>query len=690
MKKANLFVFLFFFILYYINSAPSIVFGDSPELALSSYSLGIAHPPGYPLFSIITKFFSYLQPFQDYAKKCNVFSVFISSLAIAVLFYTLEQLYKNKLIALITSFTTGFSYLYFKQSLITEVYALNSFFVILITLTIVKYLKTNDKRWLYLSTFIGGIGLGNHHTLLGILFSTYMFMFFRKVGLKTFFISLLFLFFGITIYIYLPLRSLKNPILDWGNPENLNNFFSVIIREQFGFGNKDYNFENTKSQILYYLTFLVEQFYIPLLLLALYGFYKFKKHDLPFWLYLLLIFLINGLLTFLVLNPDESEFFLVEAFLTPSIIAFSFFIASGFYEISKKKMSLYIFIMVLSMTTIFYKFMVQKKQITEKNNFYAKNYAMDTLNILPDNSVIIGEADYTTFPLLYSKHFYFKNKDITILDADFFMLPWYQEQYVAHIPFLKNVLPDITSHSKSKNPDKKIGFEEIELFKLDQSMALANNIKEKLSKHIFYTSELYEIAKIYNHELIKHLKPYGTVFIFKEEEKTDFNLNTNHFLNDINIKREELFFLKPYIPYLLKSAYQNYMENNLENSEILFRSIYKIDPTVDNLLNYALLLSINNKIDKAKLLEKNLENTYLKFDPRLYLLKGIIALSDKDYTKAYQLLSIAEQYSVTTCEAKLYLFKTFVLKNDKIRANLYYQKIYECPNYIKMRLQKIN
>ncbi len=690
MKKANLFVFLFFFIIYYINSAPGIVFGDSPELALSSYSLGIAHPPGYPLFSIITKLFSYLQPFEDYAKKCNVFSVFISSLTLTILFYTLEKLYNNKLIALIASFTTGFSYLYFKQSLVTEVYSLNSFFLVLITLFIVNYIKNNDKRWLYLSSFIGGIGLGNHHTLLGILFSAFMLTLLRKVGLKTFFISLLLLFFGITIYFYLPVRSLNNPILDWGNPENFNNFISVITREQFGFGNKGFNFEKTQSQILYYIKFLNKQFFVPLLLLALYGCYKSKKNDSFLFVYLFLIFLINGILTFLVLNPDESEFFLVEAFVTPSIITCSFFIASGLYEISKKKKFLYIFIVVISITTLLYKFMVQVTKITEKNNLYARNYAMDTLSILPDNSVIIGEADYTTFPLLYSKHFYFKNKDITILDADFFMLPWYQEQNIKRIPFLKNVLPDISSHSKSKKPDKKIDFEDIELFKLDQSMALANNIKEKLNKHVFYTTELYEIAKIYNHDLVQYLKPYGTVFIFKGEGKTDFNLNTNHFLYEINIRDDELFFLKPYIPYLLKSAYQSYIENNLEYSEKFFRAIYKIDPSVDNQLNYAILLSINNKIKEAKLFEKTIENTYLKFDPRLYLLKGIIALSDKDYTKAYQFLSIAEQNSSTTCEAKLYLFKTFVLKNDRIRANLYYQKSYECPDYIKKRLQKIN
>jgi hypothetical protein len=38
---------------------------------------------------------------------------------------------------------------------------------------------------------------------------------------------------GLLPYAYLPLRSLRNPPLDWGNPETLRNFLNVILRRDF-------------------------------------------------------------------------------------------------------------------------------------------------------------------------------------------------------------------------------------------------------------------------------------------------------------------------------------------------------------------------------------------------------------------------------------------------------------------------
>jgi hypothetical protein len=38
------------------------------------------------------------------------------------------------------------------------------------------------------------------------------------------------------VNVFLPLfRSLSNPIMDWGNPENLKNLFYLITRKQYSF-----------------------------------------------------------------------------------------------------------------------------------------------------------------------------------------------------------------------------------------------------------------------------------------------------------------------------------------------------------------------------------------------------------------------------------------------------------------------
>ncbi len=146
-----------------LNIPYSIVFGDSPELSIASYSLGIAHPPGYPLYSLLTKAFNYLLPLSDYAQKCNIFSAFISSISIVIAFISTYTITNNYVASLISSVLIGFSYLFFKQSLIAEVYALNSFFVLIISFCIIQFEKKGDARWSFLSLdiFLNDINLTN-------------------------------------------------------------------------------------------------------------------------------------------------------------------------------------------------------------------------------------------------------------------------------------------------------------------------------------------------------------------------------------------------------------------------------------------------------------------------------------------------------------------------------------------------
>jgi hypothetical protein len=53
---------LILFIIYLITLAPSVVQIDAGELAAVQATLGIAHPTGYPLFTIIGFLFSKLPP----------------------------------------------------------------------------------------------------------------------------------------------------------------------------------------------------------------------------------------------------------------------------------------------------------------------------------------------------------------------------------------------------------------------------------------------------------------------------------------------------------------------------------------------------------------------------------------------------------------------------------------------------
>ena len=59
----------------YVNTAfPTVASGDSGELCFTSCSLGVAHPPGYPLFIMVGFVFTKIIPFGSPAFRVNCVS----------------------------------------------------------------------------------------------------------------------------------------------------------------------------------------------------------------------------------------------------------------------------------------------------------------------------------------------------------------------------------------------------------------------------------------------------------------------------------------------------------------------------------------------------------------------------------------------------------------------------------------
>src|ERR1700724_966195 len=61
-------------VLYFLTAARDIVVGDTPELITAAVTFGVAHPPGYPLFSMLGHLFSLL-PFGSIPFRVNLLVV---------------------------------------------------------------------------------------------------------------------------------------------------------------------------------------------------------------------------------------------------------------------------------------------------------------------------------------------------------------------------------------------------------------------------------------------------------------------------------------------------------------------------------------------------------------------------------------------------------------------------------------
>ena len=96
-------IFLGSLVLYIYTLAPSVPpQGDAGELITVAYTLGIAHPPGYPLFTLLAHLFTYL-PINSIAWRVNLFSALAHSLTLVFVYLIIEKITKNKLAAIATA-----------------------------------------------------------------------------------------------------------------------------------------------------------------------------------------------------------------------------------------------------------------------------------------------------------------------------------------------------------------------------------------------------------------------------------------------------------------------------------------------------------------------------------------------------------------------------------------------------------
>jgi hypothetical protein len=212
--------------LYIITLAPSVVtlFDDSLEFQLVTYQLGIAHPTGYPLYTILGKLFTFL-PVGNVAYRVNLMSAVFGAATVALLYLLILQLSGPQNGVRITIHTPiwlahlggiiGASLLitspvFWQQATVAEVYTLNAFFVALLLLLVVTPIQQGAQSRILWLAFLTGLSLTHHRTMVFLLPALALYIYLnRKVfplTWKTLMPGGLFGLIPLLLYLYLPLR----------------------------------------------------------------------------------------------------------------------------------------------------------------------------------------------------------------------------------------------------------------------------------------------------------------------------------------------------------------------------------------------------------------------------------------------------------------------------------------------------
>ena len=144
---------------------------DGNELATVPYVLGLAHSPGYPLYTWLGKAFT-LIPLGDIAHRVNLMSAASGALAIAGLYLILALLLPiaaplRRPAAALCALLLAFSPTAWSQAVIAEVYAPNLALMALTLLLLLRWEHTRRDLDFFLFSLTFGLSLGTHISDLG-------------------------------------------------------------------------------------------------------------------------------------------------------------------------------------------------------------------------------------------------------------------------------------------------------------------------------------------------------------------------------------------------------------------------------------------------------------------------------------------------------------------------------------------
>lgn len=514
------------FIFYMLTIAPSVIQIDTGELAAVQCTLGIAHPTGYPIFTIFGYLFSLIPlPFSKIF-QLNLLAALYCAAAVSIFSLTVKLVLDNlaafqfikqskekskrkkkdsnkniqsdntsnfeltetyKIIsAVFSGLFLALSKTFWFQSTSVEVYSLHLLLIAIIILTLIKAFilsdseKTISKYWLIFSVALA-FGFSNHMTTL-LIIPGVAYLYFAKNGfnsksIKQILIMLL-IFFPILIlvYSYLPIRASQYPLMNWGNPVE----WERIIRHISGQQYQVWLFSSTEAaakQFNYFVGNLPKEFLLSLVLSVaglVVSFIYLKK----FFIFNLIVFLSAVLYS---INYDIND---IDSYFLLAYISLAFFAAFGIIKLLsfavKHKMQtiLPVSILVLLLGIQFYS---NYDEVNQRNNFIYEDYTKSLLTTLPKNSIVFSyQWDY-----FISASYYFQlvedyRKDIIVIDKELLRRSWYYNQLSTNHPnLLTGIKPEVDKFIEALKP-----FERQEQF----NSALLENLFRKIMTGLVSTN----------------------------------------------------------------------------------------------------------------------------------------------------------------------------------------------------------
>lgn len=467
-------VSLLAFLVYMKTLAPTVTFIDSGELAAVACILGVAHPTGYPLFTLLGWVFSKLPIGSEEIVRLNIMAAFLCAAGLYVFYFVIhhiltlvsihpsiqelkvlqEQTIGISMASAGATLLLGFSETYWSQATSIEVYSLHALFLSLVGFCFLKAVhdkdsltesqRENDRlprsAWWFLFAFALGLSFTNHMTTI-LLAPGLLFLYFATQGStidswKRIAILGIPFSIGLSVYLYLPVRAAQSPALNWGNTVTLERFLWHFSGKQY----RVWIFSSTEAaarQLKYFATSLPSEFAYIGLILALLGCILLWRTNKKLFVGIMLLFWTCVLYS---INYDIHD---IDSYFLLAYFCVALWAGCGLLQIyvwlrnaAMLKLRALFAVMVLVGLSPFF---LHYKSNDESKNYLVEDYTMNLFNSLKPNALVFSyQWDYWLSASYYYQLVKGVRPDVVVVDKELLRRSWYLAELENRFPWLIN------------------------------------------------------------------------------------------------------------------------------------------------------------------------------------------------------------------------------------------------------------
>ena len=209
---------------------------DTPKFQFLGYVFGTAHPPGYPLYSMLSGLFVHLVPIGPVAYRANLFSAVMAAIACATVFLIARLLGASRWTAGCAALGLASGASFWRSAVFAEVYSLAAATAALSLLLLLVWGDRLRPLWLLGAIAATAAAFGNHLTIVGVVPAYVVYVLVRDrraLTIRVAALATLIVLLGFAQYGFIVLRTKQHALYLESRASSFSELVEIVTAQRF-------------------------------------------------------------------------------------------------------------------------------------------------------------------------------------------------------------------------------------------------------------------------------------------------------------------------------------------------------------------------------------------------------------------------------------------------------------------------